>query len=481
MPKSSVEGTSWYLLPIGGTGMASLAGLLAAAGARVTGSDNPLYPPMSTLLEKLGIPVLAGFDPAHFDQVGPIDRVVIGNAVPKNNIEVEEVLRRGLPYTSMPEALREAFLGGRHPIVISGTHGKTTTSSLVAWLLESAGRHPSFLVGGELQNFGQNFQLGSGPHFVIEGDEYNTAFFDRGPKFLHYAAQSLLVNNVELDHVDLYADFDAVLAAFRAAVAQVPAGGRVVVNVDDDGARQAAEVPTAATLVPFSLAGRPGAAWTAREVDSRAEGTRLAFRGPEGVAFEAEIPSLSLAGRHNLSNALAAVALLHPLGLTGEELAQGFATFRGVRRRLEIVGEPRGITVLDDFAHHPTAVRETLAGAKRRFPGRRLWAIFEPRSLSAGRKLFQAEYGAAFGSADVVVIAPIFYAKRLPPGEAMDGDRLVAEIRASGPRAEIADSIDAIVDRLGTDARPGDVVLCMSSGSFEGLPQRLAGRLGDGE
>jgi len=454
--------------------MAPLAGLLQAAGAEVSGSDNTLYPPTSTLLERLGIPVLTGFDPAHLDR--PIDQVVIGNAVPKTNVEVEEVLRRALPYTSMPEAVREHFLSERHSVVIAGTHGKTTTSSLVAWLLESAKRHPSFLVGGELQNFGQNFQLGPGEHFVIEGDEYNTAFFDRGAKFLHYSARTLLINNVELDHIDLYPDFDAVLAAFRAAVAQLPAGGRLFYNFDDPGACRAAEIESKAERIGFSANGNPGAGWRAEELECSPAGRSVRWTGPDS-RFQAFLPAESLSGPHNLANSLAASAIVHTLGLTPEEISEGLATFRGVRRRLEIVGEPRGITILDDFAHHPTAVRQTIAGARRRFEGRRLWAIFEPRSLSSGRRIFQSEYGGAFCEADQVILAPIFYAKRLPPGEAMDADRLVRDIETSGPATRLAESVDEIVDRLGNDARPGDVILCMSSGSFEGLPGRLVSRL----
>jgi UDP-N-acetylmuramate: L-alanyl-gamma-D-glutamyl-meso-diaminopimelate ligase len=473
---AKLENQRIYLLPIGGTGMASLAGLLQAAGAEVTGSDGPLYPPTSTLLERLGIPVLRGFDPANLDR--SIDRVVIGNAIPRTNVEAEEVLRRGIPYASMAAAIRELFLDGRHPLVITGTHGKTTTSSLVAWLLESAGRHPSFLVGGELQNFGQNFQLGTGPHFVIEGDEYNTAFFDKGAKFLHYAAKTLLVNNVELDHIDIYPDFEAVLASFRAAVAQVGAEGRIVWNFDDDGARKAAAEPSLGTKVSFSASGNGSADWRGAILDRRPEGTRVRFEGPDRFVLEATLPGLTLAGRHNLSNALAAVAMLAPLGLEPDELARGIESFRGVRRRLEIVGEPGGITVLDDFAHHPTAVRETLEAARGRFPSRRLWALFEPRSLSSGRKIFQEEYGRAFAAADRVLLAPIFYAKRLPPGEAMDGARLVADIRSTGPETTLAGSVDEIVEIATREAREGDVLLCMSSGSFEGLPKRLAETLG---
>ena len=287
------------------------------------------------------------------------------------------------------------------------------------------------------------------------------------------------MNNVELDHVDLYADFDAVLAAFRAAVAQVGRDGRVVVNFDDAGARSAAEAIGEARLVPFSTRGRYGVAWTAEELATTPEATRVRFRGPEG-AFEADLPTLSLSGGHNLSNALAAVAVCGGLGPTPAQLAEGLRTFRGVKRRLEVVGEPRGITVIDDFAHHPTAVRETIAAARRRFPGRRLWAIFEPRSLSAGRNLFQEEYGRAFAAADVALLAPIFHAKRLGAAEAMDGERLLRDIRSTGPGARIASSVDEIVEILAGEAREGDVLLCMSSGSFEGLPRRLAERLGSG-
>jgi UDP-N-acetylmuramate: L-alanyl-gamma-D-glutamyl-meso-diaminopimelate ligase len=460
----------FHFVPVGGTAMVPLAAILLEEGHRVTGSDLGLYPPMSTTLERLGIPVAAGFAPDH---VPPdCDAVVVGNAALRDNVEAAEAVRRGLPVLSLPQAVREYLLPGKTSVVVTGTHGKTTTSALAAWLLLDSGRDPGFLVGGEMKNLGRGYRRGAGPHFVLEGDEYNAAFFDRGPKFLHYEPKHLFVGNIEFDHADLYADLPAVLEAFRQVVALVPEEGVVVVNADDarvlDAARDAR-----APLVRVALE-NPAADFSARDI----------VFGPEGTAFtlvEAGLPTVRLSspllGLHNVRNALGAVALVRGLGLSDSEIARALPRFTGVRRRLEVKGEKNGILVVDDFAHHPTAVAGTLQAARARFPGRRLWALFEPRSNTAGRKMFEDEYAEAFAGADALVLAPIFHAKRLGPENRIDRDALARRFASEGKPAFAPETIEAIPEILRREARAGDVLLLMSSGAFGGLPETLLDRL----
>ncbi len=460
----------FHLVPIGGTAMVPLAALLLEQGHRVTGSDRALYPPMSTILHGLGVTVAEGFAPGHVPS--DCDVVVIGNAIPRDNVEAVEVARRGLPVLSLPQAVREFLLPGKIPVVITGTHGKTTTSALTAWLLLDSGRDPGFIVGGQMENLGRGYRSGRGPHFVLEGDEYNAAFFDRGPKFLHYAPRHLFVGNIEFDHGDLYADLPAVVEAFRQVVRLVPGDGVVVVNADDPRVEDVAR-DARAPVVRVSLA-EPGADFSARDI----------LHGPEGTQFtllEAGLPTVRLSsplsGLHNVRNALGAIALVRGLGLSAGEISRALSRFGGVRRRLEVKGERNGILVVDDFAHHPTAVAGTLQAARARFPGRRIWAVFEPRSLTAGRRMFEDEYAAAFAAADAVVLAPIFHAERLGPDDRFDRDALVRRLEAAGKVAFAAETIDAIPEILRREARPGDVLLLMSSGAFGGLPETLLERL----
>ena len=455
-----------YMLPIGGTAMASLAGLLHAAGERVCGVDSALYPPMSELLADLGIPVRLGYDP---ERIPPdVSLVVIGNAIPRTNVEVQAVLARGLPYTSQAAAFGERFCRGRRPVVVAGTHGKTTTSALTAHLFVEAGLDPTVLVGGVPQG-GSPFRLGHGVWTVVEGDEYNTAFFDKGPKFLHYAPHLFVVNNVEFDHGDIYPDLDAILAAFRAGVARVGPDGWVVVNGSDPGARSAAA--GAAHVVRYGLDDRSDLRCVEWDHQNGGLSTRLAWGGE---VFEVSVP---LVGRHNLDNLLAAVACALLAGIPPAAIAEAARTFRGVRRRLEVVGEAAGVVVVDDFAHHPTAVRLTLEGARHRFPGRRLVAVFEPRSLTAGRQEFAAAYEDAFAQADVAVLAPVFHRGRLDPSAVLDRPALAAALGRHGRGAiAVPDGADPLDAALAT-AHAGDVVLCMSSGDFGGLPRRLLAAL----
>lgn len=450
--------------------MASLAGMLHERGFDVTGSDEHVYPPMSTYLQSLGIPILEGYTNEHIETLRP-DLVVIGNAIPRANSEAVAVLERDLPYTSMPEAIYDLFIRGRHSIVVTGTHGKTTTTSLMAWLLESAGRDPGMVVGGIPLNFGQNYKLGGGGHFVIEGDEYNTAFFDRGPKFLHYRANTLVVNNIEFDHADLYDSLDAIVAAFRAAVEGVGAGDVVVANGDDPlvmGLRDA----SSSRWVTFG----EGAGCDVRVTDvALGSGSSRFLLWWEGKRWrELESP---LGGRHNVLNAAADATVARLAGLSDDEIQTGLRTFRGVRRRMEVRGVERGVTVIDDFAHHPTAIRTTLEGARASYPGCRIWALFEPRSITSARKEFESSYTLAFREADRVVIGPIFHRRRYETRYGMDKlmsvPAIVADLERSGVDAVQLDDFDEIAARVATHSREGDVVVVMSSGAFGGVHEKI--------
>jgi UDP-N-acetylmuramate: L-alanyl-gamma-D-glutamyl-meso-diaminopimelate ligase len=451
-----------YLLPIGGTATAALAGLLHEAGERVSGVDTALYPPTSELLADLGIPVRIGFDPARIPD--DLDQVIIGNALPRSNVEVQAVLQRGLPYTSQAEALGERFCSQGRAVVIAGTHGKTTASALVAHILTAGGLDPTALIGG-VPRGGRPWRLGDGSWTVVEGDEYNTAFFDRGPKFLHYHPHIFVVGNVEFDHGDIYPDLDAILAAFGAGVALVGADGHVVANADDAGARRVAS-------------GHPRAIWYGTDPSAQlactgwghAEGQLRATVRWQGRSFELALP---LVGRHNLDNLLAACACALLAGMSPEAVARAAAGFPGVRRRLEVVGEAGGVVVVDDFAHHPTAVRLTLEGARYRFPGRRLVAAFEPRSLTAGRNTFAAAYEEALARADVALMAPVFHRARLGPEQTLDREALASALRTRGIEAEALPEDGPVAAAVRRHVRSGDVVLCMSSGDFGGLPRNL--------
>ncbi len=461
-----MEREKLHFIAIGGTAMAPLAALLARRGYRVQGSDVHLYPPMSDLVAREGIAVLPGFRP---ENVTPgIDRVIIGNAVPRTNPEVEETLRRGLPYFSMPQAIRHYLLRGRHSVVVAGTHGKTTTASLLAWLLLDSGRDPGFLIGGELRNIGCGFRDGEGEHFLLEGDEYNAAFFDRGPKFLHYEPRTLLLNNIEFDHADLYPDLAAVTEAFRRLVALVPPEGTIVANADDPAVAALADGARAG-VIPVSLSPGPGVSAADLAVDREGTAFTLLVDGSPAGRFRSP-----LFGRHNLRNALMAIAGARRLGLSEQEIAPALARFAGVKRRLEVLAEREGVLYVDDFAHHPTAVGETLAAARLRWPGRRIWAVFEPRSITAGRKFFEADYERALSVADAVVLAPVFHSARFAPGELIDRERIAASLAAPGRPAFAPARVEEIEPLLAENLRSGDVVVLMSSGDFAGLRQKAA-------
>lgn len=457
----------YYLLPIGGMATTALAGLLSESGFRLSGVDAALYPPASELLAELQVPVRLGFDPAHIPAVEKA--VVIGNAVPITNPEVQAVLSRGLPYTSQAALLGELFCQARKTVVVAGTHGKTTTTALLAHVLTHAGLDPTAFVGGAPRG-GKPWRLGHSQWTVVEGDEYNTAFFDKGPKFLHYFPHVFVVNNVEYDHADLYPSLDAILAAFRAGVARLPAEGWVVANADDPGAR---EVATTARQVLWY--GQSAQAQVRCGRFFHRTGNLVAEVNLDGTTWELEVP---LVGRHNLANLLAVAAVSLLAGVTPEALQKGAASFPGVRRRLEVVGEAGGVTVVDDFAHHPTAVRLTLEGARERFPGRRLVVAFEPRSLTAGRASLLPLYEQAFVFADVVLLAPVFHRHRLQAHELLDRQRLARHLQAKGVEAVVVEDGSDPLSSLLPLLQPGDVFLAMSSGDFGGLPRQVLAALG---
>ncbi len=464
-----------HLLGIGGTAMASLAGLLKEKGYRVTGSDQGVYPPMSGLLAELGIDVLTPYHPDNVPKSCSL--VVVGNAISRGNPELEAVLERRLPYASMPEVLKELFLRHRTPVVVAGTHGKTTTSSLLVWLLESAGRDPGFLVGGIPVNFGVSFKTGSGDAFVVEGDEYDTAYFDKGPKFLHYLPQVAIIGNVEFDHADIYHDVSEVERAFRLFANLVPRNGLLVAGVESERARAiaaAAPCPVSTFTATPSVPLMGDAHWTSEALTSDASGTHFRLRHHGEVVTETRG---QFWGDAAFRNVLAAVAATEPFGVTGDELGRALASFRGVRRRLEVRGEERGVVVVDDFAHHPTAIGETIRGARLRFRDRQIWSVFEPRSFTARSSMFQNELAQALAQSDRVVVAGVLHSPRLAEKDELSEETLVEDLCTSGTPASFVPEPDDIVRLLANETREGDVILVMSNGAFGGLHQKLLGAL----
>jgi len=456
-----------HLIGVCGTAMATLAAMLKRKGFNVRGSDQDVYPPMSDFLAAENIPVQSGYLASHIS--GDLDLVIVGNAISRGNPELEEVLDRKIRYCSLPEAVREHFLWGARSIVIAGTHGKTTTTSLAGWLLTHGGLDPSVLVGGIARNLGDggsSYRLGGGRDFVIEGDEYDSAFFDKTAKFLKYLPDIAVINNVEFDHADIYADFDAVSLAFRRLVNLVPRKGLLIVGADSTGAR--ALLPSAVSRVQ-TFGTSDDVDWQAHDIEPTDTGTRFKVRRsgrPFGM-FET-----TLFGVHNIRNALAAIAVATEVGVHAERLSEGVKLFAGVKRRLELVGTADGVTVLDDFAHHPTAVAETLAGVRAAHPSSRIWAVFEPRSASSCRRVFQTDFANAFADADEIVVAPIFRSK-LPESERLSVPQLVEDLRSRGRSATAAASVDDIVRVVAAGHRPGDVVVVMSNGGFGGVHQKL--------
>ncbi len=456
-----------YLIGICGTAMATLAAMLKRKGFDVRGSDQDVYPPMSDFLASEQIPVDSGYAAEHV--TSDIDFVIVGNAISRGNPELEEVLDRKIRYGSLPEAIREHFLWGARSIVIAGTHGKTTTTSLTGWVLTHGGVDPSVLVGGVALNFGDrgsSYRLGSGREFVIEGDEYDSAFFDKTAKFLKYLPDIAVVNNVEFDHADIYADFDAVSLAFRRLVNLVPRRGLLLIGADSPGAKALLQ-KVHSRVETFGLG--DDMTWQAHDIVAAGASTRFKVRRNRTPFAEFELPLLGL---HNVRNALAATAVATDVGIGAEKIGEALKAFAGIKRRLEVVGEAKGVTVYDDFAHHPTAVAETLAGLRASHPDARIWAVFEPRSASSCRRVFQGDFAKAFSAADEVVLAPVFRST-LPESQRLSIPDLVRDLEGQGKSARAATSIDDIVSTIVRERRGGDLVVMMSNGGFGGIHRKL--------
>ncbi|MBW1951735.1 MAG: UDP-N-acetylmuramate:L-alanyl-gamma-D-glutamyl-meso-diaminopimelate ligase [Deltaproteobacteria bacterium] len=454
-----------HLLGICGTGMAALAGILKEQGYRVSGSDEHPYPPMSTFLENLQIPVLGGYRPENLSPRP--DLAVIGNVIRAENPEAQAVLAQGIPRLSMPEALNRFLVRDRQALVVSGTHGKTTTASLLAWLLDAAGRDPGFMIGGIVKNFQSNYRVGQGPFVVLEGDEYDTAFFDKRPKFLLFQPRLAILTSIEFDHADIYADLGQVTQAFETFVTQMPTTSELVAWGDAPLVRSV----SGHSPVPVWFYGlNSNAAWQARDLEPFGAGMRFRVyrQGKFWERFYAP-----LAGRHNVLNVLAVLASLSSLGIDRQMLKAALPDFAGVKRRLEVIGEFGGITVVDDFAHHPTAVAETLSAARGRFPGRRLVAAFEPRTNTSRRRIFQQDYVQAFKEADLLLVREPPDLWKVPEDDQFSSVQLAAELEAQGQRARYFLDTDSLLEGLLTEATSGDIILVMSNGSFDNLIPRL--------
>jgi UDP-N-acetylmuramate: L-alanyl-gamma-D-glutamyl-meso-diaminopimelate ligase len=463
-----------HVIGIAGSAMAPLAGMLREHGFRVTGSDAGVYPPASTLLDSLGIAYNHSFDARNLTPAP--DLVVVGNIIARGNPELEETLERKIPYRSMPEILEEIFLPGKHSIVVSGTHGKTTTTAMLAWVFHAAGKRPTFLVGGVAENFGKSYGLGAGAEMILEGDEYETAFWDRGPKFFHYHPDDLIITALEYDHADIYADFAVYQLAFKRLVNLVPRNGRVVLWGDTKDSGPALRQAAASAFCPVVSYGfSPENDWVASE--PAFAGDHMEFRvtrlGQPFGEFR-----LAASGRHNVLNALAAIIVAQGRGVSAASLEQSLASFRSVRRRLDVKGEHHGILVVDDFAHHPTAVRATIEAARGRWPNRRLWAILEPRSNSMRRKIFQESLPQALALADRVALGGVFRAQQLGEENRLDPETVAASVRALGKEANVISGGEAMADFLVANAKADDLLLIMSNGSFDGLCERLLAKLG---
>jgi UDP-N-acetylmuramate: L-alanyl-gamma-D-glutamyl-meso-diaminopimelate ligase len=454
--------------------MASLAGLLQLQGHRITGSDKAAYPPMSDLLRSLGIPVLEPYAESNLDPAP--DLVVIGNALSRGNPEVERILDQRLPFASMAALVHDEFLKGRETLVVAGTHGKTTTTSMLSWIYQVASHdnpafEPSFLIGGVAENFGTSFQLRPTRTFIIEGDEYDTAFFDKGPKFLHYFPDAMILTHVEFDHADIYADLDAVKTAFKRLVNLVPRRGLLVAF---DGSDNVTECISKAFGRVERYGFKPNSEWQLRDV--RYADGRMHWQIWHNGEFWADI-AMQLAGEHNALNATAAAALASGQGVSKNAICKALASFKSVKRRLEVREVIRGITIIDDFAHHPTAIRETLRALRSVYPNSRLWAILEPRSNTLRRKVLEADLIDSLRLADRVMMAGVYQQQRIPDGERLHPEDVVDALNAAGTPAELHPDAAEIVAAMAPKLEDGDVVAILSNGGFDGIYEKLPARL----
>jgi UDP-N-acetylmuramate: L-alanyl-gamma-D-glutamyl-meso-diaminopimelate ligase len=458
-----------HLIGICGTAMASLAGMLQERGFRITGSDAASYPPMSTFLESLGIAVAQPFAAANLDPRP--DLVVVGNALSRGNLELERVLDERIPFCSLPQILHDEFLVGKEVLVVAGTHGKTTTTSMLAWIFETAGLRPSFLIGGIAENFGRSFGLGDGRYFILEGDEYDTAFFDKGPKFLHYFPDSVILTSVEFDHADIYKDLEAVETAFKRLVNLVPQRGRIIGFDLGESIGRCLEK----AFCPVERYGSSDLAnWKIGNLKLGEHLTSWSVLrdGKKWADFE-----FALGGEYNVWNATAAAALAASYDISPVVIAQALKSFRSVKRRLEVKAEVDGITIIDDFAHHPTAIEQTIRALRARHPQSRLWVVLEPRSNTLRRNVLQDALARSLALADQVVIAAIFKSEAIPEAERLDLNRVVLEIQERGKQARILADADAIVAAIAPELREHDVVAILSNGGFGGIYEKLPQRL----
>jgi len=464
----------FHAIGICGTAMASLAGMLQTCGHRVTGSDENVYPPVSTMLESLGIAVMQGYSPAHLTPTP--DCVIVGNAIPRGNPEVEETLNRKLVYHSQAEIVKEEFIRGRRSLVVAGTHGKTTTTSIAAWLMDQGGLNPAFLIGGVAQNFGASFRVTDSNYFIIEGDEYDTAYFDKGPKFMHYLPELAIVSNIEFDHADIYPDLEAVKLAFRRFMNLIPNNGRLIAGWDSTPVRDVLASMSQKLFTQVETFGMSrDAKWQVRNTDYTGDMScfTVLCEGKEWGEFKTP-----LIGDFNLLNCLAVIIAADAWGVERKVIGEALASFKNVRRRAEVRGEERGITVIDDFAHHPTAVRETLRGLRERYRDRRLIAVFEPRSWSSRLAVFQDEYAEAFTAAHYVVIASVFDSQKVTEkGRMLNTNKLVEDISRQIKPAVVLQGAEQIVAHLLPQLRGGDVVAIMSNGGFGGIHEKLLAAL----
>jgi UDP-N-acetylmuramate: L-alanyl-gamma-D-glutamyl-meso-diaminopimelate ligase len=460
----------YHLIGICGTAMASLAGMLQARGHHVTGSDINVYPPMSTMLQELGITVLPGFKRENL--MPTPDCVVVGNAIPRGNPEVEETLKRKLLYRSQAEVVKDEFIRGRHSLAVAGTHGKTTTTSIAVWVMDQGGLDPSFLIGGVAQNFDASFRVTNSDYFIIEADEYDTAYFDKGPKFMHYLPELAIVNNIEFDHADIYPDLEAVKLAFRRFMNLVPENGRLIAGWDSPNVRKVVESFGEKLFTQVETFGTDKSAkWQVRNADFTGSLSRFEVFCDNQPWGEFQTPLL---GEFNLLNCLAVIVAANAWGVTREKIQGALASFQNVKRRAEVRGEERGVLVIDDFAHHPTAVRETLRALRARYVGRRLIAVFEPRSWSSRLAVFQQDYADAFAAADYVVIAAVFDSQKVTEkGRALDTNLLIETISQQGKPALALPDADHIVAHIVPELRSGDVVAIMSNGGFGGIHEKI--------
>ncbi len=460
----------YHLIGICGTAMAALAGMLQARGHHVTGSDENVYPPMSTMLGSLGIDVMQGYKPEHLEP--PPDCVIVGNAIPRGNTELEAALNRKLVYRSQAEVVKEEFIRGRRSLVVAGTHGKTTTTSIAAWVMDQGGLDPSFLIGGVAQNFGVSFRVSKSEYFIIEGDEYDTAYFDKGPKFMHYLPEVAIVNNIEFDHADIYPNLDAVKLAFRRLMNLVPANGRLIAGWDSPHVRDVVREMGHKLFTQLETFGTAkDAKWRLSNPDFSGELSKFTVtcEGKEWGEFQTP-----LIGEFNLLNCLAVIIAADSWGIGRDAIRAALATFKNVRRRAEVKGEVGGVTVIDDFAHHPTAVRETLRALRNRYPRRRLIAVFEPRSWSSRLAVFQNEYANAFVDADYVLLASVFDSqKALEKGKTLDTRKLIEDIAKQDKPAFALANAAEIIEHLRPQLREGDVLAIMSNGGFDGIHEKL--------